>query len=150
MTDLKIGVHMLRKTAYLLALWGGGKFHHIMGSARHTTYPSARLYAKDALSLKELSNIYNHHDNQVGKWQTIVASQLSQAARLNMQLSAFRLPLPKLAKTFVLDSLQVPKATHNDQQLLIEAALKYVEPSAPEVKLKKYSRRLGLRKERLN
>ena len=75
--------------------------------------------------------------NQVGKWQSIVGSQLSQAARLNMQSAAYHIPLPDFGKTFVVDWLGRPLATEINQQLLIRAELKYVEPSAPEAELKK-------------
>ena len=115
----------------------------------HSTYAVARLYAMDALMLKQLSNVYNNSDNHVGKWQMIVASQLMQAAQLNMHSSAYCLPPPDLATTFVVDSFGLLNATQSDQQLIISTALKYIKPSAPEAELKKIFLEIGLAKDNI-
>src|SRR5690349_17512254 len=45
------GTHSLRKTGYLVALWGGGVVEQLMLSARHSTIKSASRYYQDAETL---------------------------------------------------------------------------------------------------
>ena len=142
--SLKVGVHMLRKTAYLVAIWGDGEFEHVMSSARHSTFECAKVYAKDALWLKELGQIYNSPDNFVGKWKSVAATQLSQAATLNLQSDAYGMTLHNLAKVFVEDSLAIRGGHMHD---LLSAALRYIEPSEPETKLKNKLKDIGLASE---
>jgi hypothetical protein len=49
------GTHTLRKTGYILALWGEGELAKIMMSARHNSLNSAKRYFTDALSLLEIA-----------------------------------------------------------------------------------------------
>jgi hypothetical protein len=49
------GTHTLRKTGYLLAIWGKGELEQIMLSARHKTITSAQKYYQDAASLLEMA-----------------------------------------------------------------------------------------------
>ena len=51
------GTHTLRKTGYLLAIWGGGLVEHIMLSARHSTISSAQKYYQDAAALLQMAKV---------------------------------------------------------------------------------------------
>lgn len=53
--DGPFGTHTLRKTAYLLAVWGGGADMEIMQSARHKTYQNSVKYKLDANALLEIT-----------------------------------------------------------------------------------------------
>lgn len=49
------GTHTLRKTGYLLAIWGGGSVEQIMLSERHKTMSRASKYHQDAATLLEMA-----------------------------------------------------------------------------------------------
>ncbi|KAI9324302.1 hypothetical protein DFJ73DRAFT_966423 [Zopfochytrium polystomum] len=51
----KFGSHSIRKTGYVLAIWGGGSEAEIMHCARHKSYIDAKKYKQDAAFLLELS-----------------------------------------------------------------------------------------------
>jgi hypothetical protein len=55
------GTHSIRKTGYLLAIWGNGHFALIMQAARHKDVASALKYSKDAGALLKIANL-NHFD----------------------------------------------------------------------------------------
>jgi hypothetical protein len=46
--DGPFGSHLNRKTAYLLAVWGGGADIDMFASARHKTVSNAAKYKRDA------------------------------------------------------------------------------------------------------
>jgi len=50
----------MRKTGYLLAIWGGGSVENIMLSARHSTVESAQRYYQDAGSLLQVAKIQGY------------------------------------------------------------------------------------------
>lgn len=54
------GTHTMRKTGYLLAIWGGGSVENIMLSARHSTVESAEHYYQDAGSLLQMAKIQGY------------------------------------------------------------------------------------------
>ena len=60
MTNLFIGTHLLRKTAYLLAMWGISKqacdidMANIGASAHHKDIASMAKYLRDSATLEEL------------------------------------------------------------------------------------------------
>eukprot|EP00474_Spongospora_subterranea_P008091 CRZ08549.1 hypothetical protein [Spongospora subterranea] len=59
------GTHTLRKTGYLMAIWGGGQIEQIMLSARHKTLASAQKYFQDAAALLHLAKIQRDNSNRV-------------------------------------------------------------------------------------
>jgi hypothetical protein len=54
------GTHTMRKTGYLVAIWGGGTVENIMLSARHATVDSAKRYYQDAGSLLQMARIQGY------------------------------------------------------------------------------------------
>ena len=49
------GTHFLRKTAWLLAVWGGGQDVDIMEASRHKTLKQAKIYKQDAGTLLQIA-----------------------------------------------------------------------------------------------
>ena len=49
------GSHSNRKTAYLMAVWGGGEESDIMKSAHHSSLNNAMMYKRDAMYLLKVS-----------------------------------------------------------------------------------------------
>jgi hypothetical protein len=126
--DLKVGLHMWRKTAYLLGIWGGGDWTDLKVSARHKSDKEAEKYAKDALALQQLQTIFYDHDNRVGKWKSIVCQAPSQAERMAATGSdAQGIPLHQLAEEFVTNSLACPPGhLHRfNQRELLNLSMKY-------------------------
>jgi hypothetical protein len=95
--NLKVGLQMFRKTAYLLGIWGDGKWASLKQSGRHQTESSADLYKKDAETLKLIDNVFKDKENRVSTWIPIYCEAPSQATYLNLESSAFALPLYDLA-----------------------------------------------------
>jgi hypothetical protein len=55
--DLQVGgLQMMRKTVYLLGIWGGGEWGELKTSACHKTNKHAATYRRDAKALMELSD----------------------------------------------------------------------------------------------
>jgi hypothetical protein len=52
----KFGTHTIRKTAYLLAIWGKGDISDIMQSARHRTLRNALKYKRDSSYLLSVAD----------------------------------------------------------------------------------------------
>ena len=65
------GSHSLRKTAYLLAVWGGGSDTDIMLAARHSTEKDAAKYKQDASTLLELQRRKGLSQGAISRWQPI-------------------------------------------------------------------------------
>ena len=65
---IKIGLQMLRKTGYVLAIWGNGEWDFIKIDARHVSDEHAHKYAKDAKSTKHNAT----GDNKVGNGSTFI------------------------------------------------------------------------------
>lgn len=125
---LKVGLHMWRKTAYLLGIWGNGDWADLKQSARHKTDTEAEKYAKDAKSLMQLHEIFRDPMNRVGKWRSIVCEAPSQAARMAATGSdAQGMPLHQLAEEFVTNSLGCPPghAHRSNQYELLQLSLNY-------------------------
>ena len=78
------GTHTSRKTAYLLAVWGGGTFESIMTSARHKDIITAKKYERDArylLAACELNGI--SLQGTVSKWTPVLVESLQLGRAIN-------------------------------------------------------------------
>lgn len=49
------GLHTLRKTGYLLAIWADAPIQEVMQSARHSTSKNSVKYSRDAATLREVA-----------------------------------------------------------------------------------------------
>jgi hypothetical protein len=94
------GTHTGRKTAYLLAVWGGGSDIDIMASARHSTQSSGALYKKDSSFFLNLFKRNNEADWSNEKWIPIYCSDLQMGRAINSSASRFEY-VPLLADRFI-------------------------------------------------
>jgi hypothetical protein len=125
---LKVGLHMLRKTAYLLGTWGGGDFlSELMPAARHKCAEEAKKYAKCSRSTMEVNRIFHLPENRVGKFKSIVCEEMEQAKQLNLQSGAYNMPMHQLAEEFITKSLNIGPNHPNrwNQTALLKAAMEY-------------------------
>jgi hypothetical protein len=124
----KYGLQVFRKTGYLLAIWGNGSWTLIKESARHLTDKHAKTYRKDADALKLIDDVFKDPENRVSQWKSIKCVAPNQATYLNLESSAFALPLHELARDFVVRILGFSdnKPTQFDVATVITASLAYV------------------------
>jgi hypothetical protein len=79
---MKLGLHMFRKTAYKLALWGKGDWHAIKLDARHVTDKDAQNYAGDSMSQMQQPQHYHQENNGVKEYQpSIIDNPVATAAK---------------------------------------------------------------------
>jgi hypothetical protein len=82
------GTHSLRKSGYLLAVWGGGGMLEIMSSARHKTYSMAQKYMEDSSMLSQISKeSHSSLDNIYPVFKSIFVKNIQMARRLNRMRS---------------------------------------------------------------
>jgi hypothetical protein len=147
-----IGTHILRKTAYLMAVWG---FHQsndgrkaqdwaqvsIFKSARHASTQSAAVYIKDANTLYELVTREKHTErHQVSDWAPIHMEQMSQFCSILTTSSKYQRPIKELADSYVVKRLGMDKmGTHRNVSMLlkrtIEKSISYVIDKGPQQKI---------------
>jgi hypothetical protein len=114
--DMRLGTHTFRKTAYLLAVWGGGEISDIMFSARHKSLQEAEGYRLDAQGLLETAKIHNDPMESVSHWRSIRRESDTNHRSLNAPSIPYQRPLVALAEDFVYKKLGVtildPKIHH--------------------------------------
>jgi hypothetical protein len=127
MKNMILGTHVLRKTAFLLAVWG---FHGregfksnlnpldeatILNDARHKDISSTMTYLADSGTLKELVNRMAADDitQRVGVYQPIFVKTLDNFASLNSG-ETNKKDLKELADWYVHSVLKIPE--HNFQK----------------------------------
>ena len=94
---------MLRKTAYLLAVWGEGDFEEIKKAARHESSTHAMTYKSDAMYLLQVAKANNFpYENTTPKWKQIRIENIQLGRRLNAVGNRFQ-SLSTLADTFIMD-----------------------------------------------
>lgn len=75
--DGKFGTHSMRKTGYLLGVWGNGSESDIMTSARHSTVKHSVAYRRDAEIMKQIALDNELDISEVcGKFRPIFVSSL--------------------------------------------------------------------------
>jgi hypothetical protein len=84
----KWGTHSLRKTAYLLGVWGGGCDMDLMAAARHVTMSNAELYRRSAKTLLEYARLNNAHMKE-SVWKPIYSHDNQLAASINLMGTRF-------------------------------------------------------------
>ena len=139
--DLRIGLHMFRKTAYLLGIWGGGEWSELKASACHRSDENAKIYRKDARAKKLLAEVHQDPDNAVSKWKPVYACDLAQSSYMNLQSTAFGMQVQALAEDFVKKTLGFRDGhpCQRSQIVLVEAAHKYVAMPSVEDELEKFA-----------
>jgi hypothetical protein len=147
-----IGTHILRKTAYLMAVWGFRQSHDgrkaqdwaqvsIFKSARHATAKSAAVYIKDADTLYKLVTREKHTErHRVSDWAPIHMEQMSQFRSILTTSSKYQRPIKELADWYVVERLGMDKmGTHRNVSMLlkrtIEKSIEYVIDEGPQERL---------------
>jgi hypothetical protein len=141
--DLRVGLQMMRKTAYLLGIWGGGEWGELKTSARHKTDKHAATYRRDATALMELADTYKDPENKVSKWKPIHCADISQSASTNNQSTASDKPIDVVANEFIRETLGILKGHKYEHSIpfLINQAEKYVVHKSADEKLEEFARK---------
>ena len=121
MNKLIIGTHMMRKTAYLLAIWGWKRTYgsdecpldssNLFKSARHSSVHSIAVYASDAATMKVLLDslsLDSASSNQsVGVWKPIHIEHITAFETLKLGKDQYVKPLRELAEWYVVHTLKL-------------------------------------------
>jgi hypothetical protein len=122
MKKLIIGTHMMRKTGYLIAIWGWKRAYgsdecpidssNISKSARHSSIHSVAVYASDAATMKTLIECLSldaaDSNQRVGVWKAIHIEHSTKFDSINLASQRYTKPLPELAEWYVAHVLNVP------------------------------------------
>ena len=119
---MKVGLHMFRKTAYLLAILGLGEWAAIKIDARHKCDADAKGYTGDAFTRRRDQETDPDPNNVVCEYQPSTINDPTCAINPSIHV-AMPESIVELADTFVA-SLQVPRPFVRNQKNLIAAALK--------------------------
>ena len=141
---LKLGLHCLRKTAYLLAVWGDGKQHEIAWSARHVTEQNSCTYRRDAEILKKDARLQGNPQNAVSGWKSCRCVELGQGVCMNLENASGRLTLPKVAHDFVRKNLKFDDDHPYEKChiVVMDVAMKYKRTCLEDIE--EFARQLGL------
>ena len=133
--DFKIGVHVFRKTFYLLGVFGDAPEMELKESARHKSMDSSFCYRQAALVL------YQQHKNRpipscnVSKWKAIkIDSRSGGNARMMLSLSGCKiLEFNALSNFFVRTLLQIGPSNpfNNNARHLLCLADSFVRAAPP-------------------
>jgi hypothetical protein len=100
--DGPFGSHSNRKTAYLVAIWGGGEESDVMLSARHKSASSAIKYRQDAKFLLNVAQRNQRNvDQVVSKWRPIYCRDVQMGRSINASSSCRIMRLDRLAIHFM-------------------------------------------------
>jgi hypothetical protein len=102
------GTHSNRKTAYLLATWGGGAEGEIILSARHKSIQTALPYKRSNAALLKIAEANMLATSVVSKWKPAYCADLQMASSLNIRQHHHKFTLFTLADTFVTNHLMIP------------------------------------------
>ena len=70
--SFKVGLHLLRKTAYLFGIWGNADVATLAKSAQHKCIDTSNGYACNAALIKVHTTIQNNNLNHVKQWKSIL------------------------------------------------------------------------------
>ena len=125
--DKVLGVHSLRKTAYLLGKLRGAELSDLMFAARHKSVLNAMKYELDAGLIKAFLKAQPDVHQRVSEWKAVRCVDHKAAKSVNARNSSYFKSLPQLSRDFVLGSLKVDK---NDPKIgqvryIIDKAIAY-------------------------
>ena len=121
--ELRIGLHCMRKTAYLLAVWGDGDSSVIRYCARHLSEKNSATYRRDADVLRLDARIQGDPNNAIGTWLPCRRDTMSQPARMHIRCPKFG--LIGAAQMFVEKNIGFPSDSpyYRTPSMLMEAAM---------------------------
>jgi hypothetical protein len=145
------GTHVLRKTAFLLAVWGILQRRNLVDqidkgdivlSARHSDVNSSLVYLNDVTVLRQMNEQHNPNDpaNRVGSWQSIQVNTLSAAASLNLPSKEWLKPLVELANRYIVEQLKVKFSKDVSIIQICERAAEFKPPPTVEEEFEKLLR----------
>jgi hypothetical protein len=133
-----LGSHVLRKTGYLIAVWGltmavgnlvlgdDDRTSNLMKSARHSDVRVASNYLDGAPSMQDTMSRYPAFDSRVGPWSSIYISDRSGAEHRMIAKSDAHtdMSLPQLAEWFFHTLSEIPRDYHSMSQLQIHEQIR--------------------------
>jgi hypothetical protein len=126
----KVGLHLLRKTAYLFSIWGNADVATLAKSARHKCIDTANDFACDAALITVHTTIQHNDLNFVKQWKPILITSPLRAALLNVESIPFACSVVALANCFVVHHLKVlpahPCAT--SPTFVFNKVLEFIQP----------------------
>lgn len=128
--NLKVGMHMFRRTGYLFGRWGGGAVEALMKSARHQSLKTAMLYVEDADAQLAIAHIHNNHLNKVRTFKSIFVKVTTATLVLNLPSVVFQCEISELSTRYVHDRLNVPRSHPSSfsPAHICTLAMSYVRP----------------------
>lgn len=95
----RFGTHYLRKTAWLIGVWGGGSDVDLAAASRHRTLAQAPRYKMDASAMREVAiNVGDPMALSAPRWRAIYVRSLQTCAGL---AHGTEQSLPSLAENFM-------------------------------------------------
>lgn len=105
--DKCLGVHTLRKTAYLFAKFGHGELSDIMNAARHKNVASAMKYERDCSLHRDILEAQPDALQRVSKFKAVRCLEPKAATSVNAKNKAYFKSLPALANDFIFVQLKI-------------------------------------------
>ena len=139
---------MFRKTAYLLGIWGDGEWTALKQSGRHKTETSAEIYKRDADTLKLIDDVFKNPKNRVSTWRPIFCETPKEATYLNLESTAYALPLHEVACQFIHRELGVNAGHPFLTDSLAHAAMKYKKIETADEEILKFAREENINEEK--
>ena len=123
--DKCLGVHTLRKTAYLFAKFGHADLSDTMSAARHKNIANAMKYEKDCGLHRDILEAQPDPLQRVSKFKAVRCLDPKAAKSVNLRNKTYLKSLPQLASDFVHVQLKIdrddPKL--NQPRYLMDKAL---------------------------
>jgi hypothetical protein len=107
--DKCLGVHTLRKTAYLFAKFGHAELSDTMNAARHRNVASAMKYERDCGLHRDILEAQPDALQRVSKFKAVRCLDTKAAKSVNSKNKAYFKSLPQLALDFVFIQLKIDR-----------------------------------------
>jgi hypothetical protein len=145
-----IGTHILRKTAYLFAIFGCLLYNlrkgnnqpdeidksTILLSARHRDLNCITRYVLDCTTvwtaLKRMNSLDQH---RVSAWESIHVQTHPTMQSIATECTRFQMPITELASNFVYKTLGIAKGVPKTVALLVDRAMRYMPDKTPHQEL---------------
>lgn len=119
------GTHYLRKTAWLLGVWGGGSDTDLAAASRHKTLHQAPRYKMDASAMREFAiNIGDPMAASAPRWRAIHISSLQTCADLSFRTGDSLRSLGDQFADSLIRSRVISRQNSNNWSRLADAMLK--------------------------
>jgi hypothetical protein len=144
-----IGTHVLRKTAYLFAIFGCRKYKGqkqnevdeidrsmILTSARHKDIKCIHKYVLDCGTIwSTLKRSKSFDKHQVSAWEPIHINTHTTMRTITTEFTAFQQPVTILASSFVSNTLKIHPNMPKTVSFYMDRAMAYIPDSTPKQEL---------------